>query len=163
MKKLMTLGIAAFAFVATMGVASANFSYFPGNNYHPAPAVTVSNSNSGNIVNHSNTSALTGRNSASSHSFFGGGASIATGVASAGLNLQNQVGSNSTGITGAIGAVSVGNSNVGGIMNSTNTKAATGGNHAHALGGSAGVTSGSALSLADIMNVIGFNTTTVGN
>lgn len=150
----------AFAFAMTFGVASAHPGRYHNrnNNSTPSvPSVTVTNSNDGNVTNHSNTSALTGGNHVSS---FFGTASTTTGNAKAVSDVTNQVGSNTTSITGVPGDITVKNSNKGWANNTTNTLTGTGFNSVNSLG-TAYANTGRAVSGASIMNIVGISATTI--
>jgi len=166
MKKIMIVAVLVFAFAITLNVA---FAQIPCGNCGPGmpphqddckcPAINVSNTNRGTIFNTTSATALTGKNIATSSWF--GNAGITSGAAYAVTDVKNQIGSNETTVVGAKGPVTIGSSNAGSIMNLTTSSAKTGMNWATAKCGSAGITSGAATAGSTVMNVVGFNVTTI--
>ncbi len=147
----MTLGVTAFAFAMTFGVASAA----PFNWYKNSNSTTVRSTNNTTVNNHVNTSSNTGNNMASggffSHSFIG------TGGALSQAEVDNTAGSNSTIVGDKYGKTKVTSTNNTTMNNTVNTSSNTGGNAA--WGGA--VFTGNAGASSGIMNMIGSNWTFV--
>jgi len=154
MKKLMTLGVMAFAFAMTFGVASASYFGSWGNNN----STKVNNTNNATVNNNVTTSSNTGSNFASSgFSFHSSGSFIGTGNAVSGTTLNNYVGENDTRVTGVQGDTTVNNTNDTHLTNTVTTSSNTGRNTAWG-----GMTlTGGAGSASSLMNMIGSNFTVV--
>lgn len=160
MKKLIIAGVLVFAFALTANVAFACFCPPPpGDDECECPAITVTNSNSGAIENITSATALTGNNFAAG----GWSAGITSGAATAVYDVQNQIGWNATSVTGATGPVTIGNYNSSSVTNLTTAFAGTGMNVATSKCGIAGITSGDALSGSNVVNIVGYNITTISD
>ena len=122
MKKLIALGVTAFAFTMTFGVASANYYPFGGS----TPTLTVNSTNISSVNNNVKTTSNTGKNTTGGF-FFGG--TISTGDATSVADVSTAAGSNKTIVGGNTkGKTTVNNTNFAGVTNTVMTASNTGGN-----------------------------------
>ena len=152
MKKILAISAAVFAFVLVATPALAfglpgGCCGWPQPQQICCPEVTVNANNSSYVLNSIKTISNTGKNIASG--WFSG---ITSGAATAGSDVQNQVGTNVVEIAmPALGKVSVNASNGAGVSNMVTTVANSGKN----IGGC--ITSGAAAAGASVVNLIGSN------
>jgi len=155
MKKLIIAGVLVFTFALTANVVFAcgcGFSWC-------CPETAVNNTNNATVWNSVKTISDTGDNAINGSWF---SSAISTGTAASAVELQNQVGFNQTEIATPTAKTYVNNSNSAGVMNYVKTIASSGDNVINGGCGIQSINTGTAASVASIVNLVGQSVTKIG-